>query len=114
MHNLFHLRRNVDVFAMLLGVKREIFCMKFHALPLGASFLMQFIRRPMYLRSCPALPWMHQISVWPNVQFACLLRQSRTSSRCLLSALLLPDARPAIYGSWERKPFLAREAHTPE
>ena len=41
MNNLFHLRRNVDVFAMLLGVEGEIFRMKFHArsLPLRASFL---------------------------------------------------------------------------
>jgi hypothetical protein len=33
MHYLFYLRRNVDVFAMLLRVEGEIFRVKFHAKP---------------------------------------------------------------------------------
>ena len=49
---------------------------------------------------------------WPNVQLAFLLRPSRTNSRCLLCAPLLQDAKPAICGSWERRPFSAKEAAT--
>jgi hypothetical protein len=70
MDDLFHLRRDVNVFAMLFGIEGEIFRMKFHAF----ARLINFLRRAVYMRKAAPVCQTASDSAWPKVDCKLLPR----------------------------------------
>src|SRR5215831_1842031 len=67
--DLFHLRRDVNILAMLLGIEGEVFRMKFHACQLDNPF-----RRAVYMSQAAPVCEGASDSEWPKVECKLLPR----------------------------------------